>query len=183
MTTSTLVPQFSSPDANDAVEGLHPVNSGTRLDHADHWWEADSAQQAPVEGRYPCHPVGDVATRYCSSMAVRAALQAEELRLQASASTSQGRGSGRVTPAPAAVGSIGTSWSHGKNSLKTSSGGEHETIKLLVVGSRQGVLEVIQTLHSLRYARCDDWSPIQQGKKRGEFLSILIQKRPVLEVG
>ena len=183
MTTSTLVPRLSSaPDANDAVESLHPVNSGTRLDYA-HWWEAGSAQQEPEEGGYPCHPVGDVATRYGRSVDVRAALQAEELRLQANVSASQGRGSGRVTPAPAAVGSISSSWSHGKNSLKTASGGEHETIKLLVVGSRQGVLDVIQTLHSLRYARCDDWSPIQQGKKRGEFLSILIQKRPVFEVG
>ena len=50
---------------------------------------------------------------------------------------------------------------------------ERESLRLLVIGSREGVTNTIQTLHRLRYAEVREWSPLLPGPNPGEVMSIL----------
>ncbi len=63
---------------------------------------------------------------------------------------------------------------------------EGEKIRLLAVpaelrsaliGSREGVIETIHTLHSLRYAEAEMWSPLLPAPTEGEVMSILTRQR------
>jgi hypothetical protein len=54
---------------------------------------------------------------------------------------------------------------------------EGEKIRLLVIGSVEGVTEVIHTLHSLGYAEVGDWSRIVPIPDEGAFMSILTRHR------
>lgn len=46
-------------------------------------------------------------------------------------------------------------------------------LRILVIGSRQGVIGTIQTLHRLRFAEVREWSPLMPGPNPGEVMSIL----------
>jgi hypothetical protein len=48
-----------------------------------------------------------------------------------------------------------------------------ETVRLLAIGSRKGVLHVIHRLHSLNFAEAGAWSPLLPGPNPGEVMSIL----------
>jgi hypothetical protein len=48
-----------------------------------------------------------------------------------------------------------------------------ESLRLLIIGSRQGVTGMIQTLHRLRFAEVGEWSPLLPGPNPGEVMSIL----------
>ncbi|MDY6937266.1 MAG: hypothetical protein SWY16_06330 [Cyanobacteriota bacterium] len=48
-----------------------------------------------------------------------------------------------------------------------------EPIRLMAIGSRQGVLNVIHTLHRLRFAEVSEWSPLLPAPTSGEVMSIL----------
>jgi hypothetical protein len=61
--------------------------------------------------------------------------------------------------------------------LLSASTPEGETVRLLVIGSAEGVMEVMQTLHSLGYAEVRAWGPIQPIPERGEFMSVLTRRR------
>ncbi len=50
---------------------------------------------------------------------------------------------------------------------------DRESLRLLVIGSRQGVIGTIQTLHRLRFAEVREWSPLLPGPNPGEVMSIL----------
>lgn len=50
---------------------------------------------------------------------------------------------------------------------------DRESLKILVIGSRQGVTSTIQTLHRLRFAEVREWSPLLPGPNPGEVMSIL----------
>lgn len=50
---------------------------------------------------------------------------------------------------------------------------DRESLRLLVIGSREGVTNTIQTLHRLRYAEVREWSPLLPGPNPGEVMSIL----------
>jgi len=50
---------------------------------------------------------------------------------------------------------------------------DRESLRILVIGSRQGVLGTIQTLHRLRFAEMHEWSPLLPGANPGEVMSIL----------
>lgn len=50
---------------------------------------------------------------------------------------------------------------------------ERESLRLLVIGSRNGVSRTIQTLHRLRFAEVREWSPLMPGPNPGEVMSIL----------
>jgi len=50
---------------------------------------------------------------------------------------------------------------------------DRESLRILVIGSRQGVLGTIQTLHRLRFAEMHEWSPLLLGANPGEVMSIL----------
>jgi hypothetical protein len=52
-----------------------------------------------------------------------------------------------------------------------------EKVRLLVIGSAEGVIEVIHTLHALGYAEVGDWSRIVPIPDEGAFMSILIRQR------
>ncbi len=50
---------------------------------------------------------------------------------------------------------------------------DREALRLLVIGSRQGVNRTIQTLYRLRFAEIQEWSPLMPGPNPGEVMSIL----------
>ncbi|PSB23985.1 hypothetical protein [Stenomitos frigidus] len=50
---------------------------------------------------------------------------------------------------------------------------DREPLRILVIGSRQGVTNTIQTLHRLRFAEVREWSPLLPGPNAGEVMSIL----------
>jgi hypothetical protein len=54
-----------------------------------------------------------------------------------------------------------------------------ESVRLLVIGSRQGITNVIQTLHVLGFAEVGAWSPYLPGPHPGEIMSILTISFPV----
>jgi hypothetical protein len=60
-------------------------------------------------------------------------------------------------------------------SLKMShdAGDGREFIRILVIGSRRGVMRVIHTLHSLGFAEVGEWSPLIPYGNSGEMMSIL----------
>ncbi|MCU0542385.1 MAG: peptide ABC transporter substrate-binding protein [Oscillatoriaceae cyanobacterium Prado104] len=51
-----------------------------------------------------------------------------------------------------------------------------EPVKLLVVGSRRGVLNIIYSLFHRGFAQVHEWSPLLPGPKPGEVMSILIRQ-------
>lgn len=51
--------------------------------------------------------------------------------------------------------------------------GDRESLKMLVIGSRRGVTNTIQTLHRLRFAEVREWSPLIPTANPGEVMSIL----------
>ncbi len=50
---------------------------------------------------------------------------------------------------------------------------ERESVRLLAIGSRQGVTSVIHRLHKLNFAEVGAWSPLLPGPNPGEVMSIL----------
>jgi hypothetical protein len=50
---------------------------------------------------------------------------------------------------------------------------EREPLKILVIGSRRGVVGTIRTLHRLRFAEVGEWSPLLPAPNPGEVMSIL----------
>ena len=50
---------------------------------------------------------------------------------------------------------------------------DRESLRILVIGSRRGVTNTIQTLHRLRFAEVREWSPLLPGPNSGEVMSIL----------
>jgi hypothetical protein len=50
---------------------------------------------------------------------------------------------------------------------------ERESVRLLAIGSRQGVIAVIHKLHKLNFAEAGAWSPLLPGPNPGEVVSIL----------
>jgi hypothetical protein len=50
---------------------------------------------------------------------------------------------------------------------------DREPLRILVIGSRRGVISTIQTLYRLRFAEVREWSPLMPGPNPGEVMSIL----------
>ena len=50
---------------------------------------------------------------------------------------------------------------------------EREAVRILVIGSRQGVTSIIQTLFRVGFAEVHEWSPLLPGPNPGEVMSIL----------
>ncbi len=53
-----------------------------------------------------------------------------------------------------------------------------EPLRLLVIGSRKGVISTIQTLYRLRFAEVGEWSPLLPAPSPGEVMSILTRFLP-----
>jgi hypothetical protein len=62
-----------------------------------------------------------------------------------------------------------------------SSLGKDERLRVLVIGSHEGVAETIRTLHKLRYAEVAAWSSILPVPNSTEFMSILTRVRTTSE--
>ena len=54
-----------------------------------------------------------------------------------------------------------------------------DPLKVLIIGSRQGVIGTIHTLHLLGFAEVGEWSPLLPGPNPGEVLSILTRSLPM----
>lgn len=50
---------------------------------------------------------------------------------------------------------------------------DRESLRVLLIGTRQGVTTTIQTLHRLRFAEVREWSPLLPAPNSGEVMSIL----------
>jgi hypothetical protein len=50
---------------------------------------------------------------------------------------------------------------------------EREALRVLVIGSRKGVINTIHTLHRLGFAEVGEWSPLLPAPAQGEVMSIL----------
>jgi hypothetical protein len=48
-----------------------------------------------------------------------------------------------------------------------------ESLRVLIIGSRQGVIRTIQTLYRLGFAEVGEWSPLLPAPNSGEVMSIL----------
>ncbi|MGV0025283.1 hypothetical protein [Phormidesmis priestleyi] len=54
---------------------------------------------------------------------------------------------------------------------------EFEALRVLIIGSADGVTETIQNLHVRRFANATDWSPLLPAPSFGEVMSILTRQR------
>jgi hypothetical protein len=61
--------------------------------------------------------------------------------------------------------------------LFSDSTSEHEKVRLLVIGSPEGIKDVMQSLHRLGYAKVGDWSRILPIPDEPAFISILTRHR------
>jgi hypothetical protein len=61
--------------------------------------------------------------------------------------------------------------------LFSDSTSEHEKVRLVVIGSPEGLMEVMQSLHGLGYAKVGDWSPIVPIPDQPGFISVLTRHR------
>jgi hypothetical protein len=50
---------------------------------------------------------------------------------------------------------------------------ERESLRVLLIGSRKGVISTIQTLYRLGFAEVAEWSPLLPAPNPGEVMSIL----------
>jgi hypothetical protein len=64
------------------------------------------------------------------------------------------------------------------NRLFSDSNSEHEKVRLVVIGSPEGLMEVMQSLHNLGYAEIRAWSPSQPIPNQPGFISVLTRHRP-----
>jgi hypothetical protein len=54
---------------------------------------------------------------------------------------------------------------------------DFEVLRVLLIGSSDGVTETIQNLHVRRFANATDWSPLLPAPSFGEVMSILTRQR------
>jgi hypothetical protein len=51
--------------------------------------------------------------------------------------------------------------------------GNRESVRLIVVGSRSGVMTMIHTLHTKSIANADEWSDLQPEPTTGKWMSVV----------
>jgi hypothetical protein len=56
---------------------------------------------------------------------------------------------------------------------------ERERLRVLIIGSRDGVIETIHDLHGRDFAEAGAWSPLLPAPGSGEVMSILTRDRRV----
>jgi hypothetical protein len=66
------------------------------------------------------------------------------------------------------------------SSLESYRSSNGERLRVLVIGSREGITETIQQFHVLRYAEVAAWSPILPVPNFDEVMSILTKYRSQL---
>ena len=53
---------------------------------------------------------------------------------------------------------------------------EREPVKILIIGSREGVTKIMHTFYRLGFAEISEWSPLQPTKNPGEVMTILVRQ-------
>jgi hypothetical protein len=61
--------------------------------------------------------------------------------------------------------------------LLSDSTSESEKVRLIVIGSPEGIMDVMRSLHRLRYAEVGAWSQILPIPEKPAFMSILTRHR------
>ncbi|NJN87949.1 MAG: hypothetical protein HC881_18700 [Leptolyngbyaceae cyanobacterium SL_7_1] len=54
---------------------------------------------------------------------------------------------------------------------------ERERLQVFIIGSREGVMETIYSLHHRGFAEVNDWSPLLPVPESGELMSVLRRER------
>ncbi|NJN87105.1 MAG: hypothetical protein HC881_13435 [Leptolyngbyaceae cyanobacterium SL_7_1] len=57
--------------------------------------------------------------------------------------------------------------------------GDRERLQILIIGSREGVIETIHNLHRRGFAEVNDWSTLLPTPISGEMMSILRRDRVI----
>lgn len=55
---------------------------------------------------------------------------------------------------------------------------EREPVQILVIGSKEGITNIIQTLHSHRFAEIYEWSPLMPAPVPGKLMRSLLRYVP-----
>lgn len=169
---STLSP-VSGPNAESLGVGMRFFQDG-------HWWEIDGHINGRATRYYKCKPACDVESRFYTESEIRQALNHQLATMNHSLQDCDDRGTGRFTA------EVSRS---GYNHLHTTSQGRRpsaigpsrsatksDTLKILLVGTRDTVKKAITAFHSIGYASSSEWSPFQVRPNSKEVLSILVQK-------
>jgi hypothetical protein len=61
--------------------------------------------------------------------------------------------------------------------LLADAGRDREKVRLLVIGSPEGIMDVMRSLHARGYAEVGAWSQIVPIPEKGAFMSILTRQR------
>lgn len=56
---------------------------------------------------------------------------------------------------------------------------DRETVQVLIISSREGVLATIHNLHRRGFAEVNDWSPLLPAYQPGKLMSILMRDRVI----
>ena len=161
------------------IDGL---SMGMRFFQDGHWWEVDGHIHGRATSYYKCKPVCGVESRFYTESEIRQALneQLATMNMNHSAQDSDDRGTGRLAselhhgPCPTRSSTV----ARRRLSPSTASQptGKTDTLKILLVGTRDTVKRAITAFHSIGYANTTDWSPFQVRPNSKEVLSILVQK-------
>lgn len=58
--------------------------------------------------------------------------------------------------------------------------GDREPVQILVIGSNQGITNVIHTLYSLHFAHISEWSPLMPAPVPGKLMRVLTRQIPIV---
>ena len=186
MTNHELAPCRKSRRAS--VAPLSPAKPeglaiGTRFFQGGHWWEVDGHIHGRATSYYKCKPVCGVESRFYTEVEIRQSLNAQlnTMNISHNFHDSDGRGTGRLTAELTPSLSNAASQSNiarRRLSPVTASqpAAKTDTLKILLVGTRDTVKKAISAFHSMGYASTADWSPFQARPNSKEVLSILVQK-------
>jgi hypothetical protein len=66
---------------------------------------------------------------------------------------------------------------HHSDNVFADAGRDREKVRLPVIGSPEGIMDVMQSLHARGYAEVGAWSQIVPIPEKGAFMSILTRQR------
>lgn len=163
------------------AEGL---SMGMRFFQDGHWWEVDGYIHGRATSYYKCKPVCGVESRFYTEAEIRQALNEQlatmNMNLNHSVHHSDDRGTGRLAPESRPSRCTKSHGTVARRRLSpgvvSQATGKSDTLKILLVGTRDTVKRAIAAFHSIGYANTADWSPFQPRPNSKEVLSILVQK-------
>ncbi|MEY3297355.1 MAG: hypothetical protein RLZZ597_615 [Cyanobacteriota bacterium] len=152
---------------------------GTRFFQGGHWWEVDGHIHGRATSYYKCKPVCGVESRFYTESEIRQALNSEltAMNISHNFQNSDDRGTGRLATELNHTSLQSTVARRRLSPSATSQPpAKTDTLKVLLVGTRDAVKRAISAFHATGYANTADWSPFQVRPNSKEVLSILVQK-------